>query len=184
MPALARLLATLAAVAALAVAVVAPAAPAASTAIGSCTPGASWGTVSSTFAGQVVSLVNQHRQALGLVQLQVSPTLTNAAVWKSLHMGYYGYMAHDDPAPPVARKVPDRLAACGYPAYPNGTAGWGENIAYGYATPAAVMTAWLNSPGHRANIENPTYRAIGVGAARNAKGTYYWTEDFGTRAGI
>ena len=30
------------------------------------------------------------------------------------------------------------------------------------------MTAWLNSPGHRANIENASYRAIGVGAAANA----------------
>ena len=87
------------------------------------------------------------------------------------------YMQHDDPAPPVARTVSDRLAACGYPI---GSVGWGENIAYGYATPADVMNAWLNSPGHRANIENASYRAIGVGVARNAAGIYYWTQDFGT----
>jgi uncharacterized protein YkwD len=178
MPALARLLALAGLVAAL----FAPSAVPASAATGTCTPGAAWGTVSSTFASQVVTLVNQHRRALGLAPLQVSQSLTRAASWKSLHMGYYGYMAHDDPAPPVGRGVADRLAACGYPAYPSGSAGWGENIAYGYATPAAVMTGWLNSPGHRANIENPSYRAIGVGVARNAKGVYYWTEDFGTQA--
>jgi uncharacterized protein YkwD len=177
MPTLARLLA----LAALAAALLAPnAAPA--SAADTCTPGAAWGTVSSTFASQVVALVNKHRRSLGLARLQVSRTLTRSASWKSLNMGYYGYMAHDDPARPVARTVFERLAACGYPAYPSGRAGWGENIAYGYATPADVMTRWLNSPEHRANIENPTYRAIGVGIARNAKGVYYWTEDFGTQA--
>ena len=146
-------------------------------AVGNCTPDAAWGVADATLASQVVALVNQHRQALGLATLAVSPTLTASADWKSLHMGYYGYLQHDDPAPPVARTVSDRLAAC---AYPIGTVGWGENIAYGYATPQAVMTAWLNSSGHRANIENPSYRAIGVGVARGLNGLYYWTQDFGT----
>jgi len=145
--------------------------------VGNCTPDASWGTLNSTFASQVVALVNQHRQALGLPALGVSPTLAASAQWKSLHMSGYGYMQHDDPAPPVARTVSDRLAACGYPI---GLVGWGENIAYGYSTPTAVMTAWLNSPGHRANIENASYRAIGVGVARSSSGLYYWTQDFGT----
>ena len=43
-------------------------------------------------------------------------------------MAKYGYMTHDDPAPPVARTPADRLAACGY------VGGWGENIAFGYTT--------------------------------------------------
>jgi uncharacterized protein YkwD len=155
---------------------VAPARPAAA-AVGNCSPDPAWGTPNATFAAQVVTLVNQHRQAMGLPTLGVSPTLTAAATWKSLHMSYYGYMQHDDPAPPVARTVADRLGACGYPI---GFVGWGETIAYGYSTPDAVMTAWLNSPGHRANIENASYRAIGVGAARAANGLVYWTQDFGT----
>ena len=44
------------------------------------------------------------------------------------------------------------------------------------------MTAWLNSSGHRANIENASYRAIGIGVARASNGTYYWTQNFGTLA--
>ena len=48
-------------------------------------------------------------------------------------MAKYGYMAHDDPAPPVARSMAERMAACGV------TGGWGENIAAGYATPASVV---------------------------------------------
>jgi len=92
-------------------------------------------------------------------------------------MAEYQYMQHDDPAPPVARTVAQRLDACGYPA---DTSGWGENIAYGYQTAQDVMNAWLNSPGHKANIENASYRAIGVGAATASNGAVYWTQDFGT----
>ena len=53
--------------------------------------------------------------------------------------------------------------------------GSAENIAAGQRTPAEVMTAWLNSPGHRANILNCASVAIGVG--RNSASTYgiYWT---------
>jgi uncharacterized protein YkwD len=53
----------------------------------------------------------------------------------------------------------------------------GENIAVGYPTSAAVMEAWLSSPGHRANILDPTYRWIGVGAYR-AHHAWWWTQDF------
>ena len=157
-----------------------PSAPPAATAyslIGDCTPGSNWGTLRQDLASQVVQLVNQHRASLGLVQLQVTTPLTNSAVWKSRHMAYYQYMAHNDPAPPVARSVGDRLLVCGYPA---NSAGWGENIAYGYPSAASVMQGWLNSPGHRQNIENPSYRGIGVGAASSGGGTLYWTQQFGT----
>jgi uncharacterized protein YkwD len=160
-----------------AVALIAPA-PRAAAAVGNCTPDAAWGTNNATFASQVVSLVNQHRQALGLSTLGVSPTLTASAQWKSAHMAYYQYMQHDDPAPPVARTVSDRLAACGYPM---SNIAWGENIAEGYQTPQDVMTAWLNSPGHKANIENASFRAIGVGAVQSSSGAWYWTQDFGSQ---
>jgi uncharacterized protein YkwD len=148
-------------------------------AVGDCTPGAGWGTLDAAFASSVVTLVNQHRATLGLASVSVSQTLTASANWKSLHMARYGYMEHDDPAPPVARTPADRLEACGYP---TDRAGWGENVAYGYPSPSAVMTAWLNSPGHRANIERASFRALGVGAARSAGGTLYWTQNFGTLA--
>ena len=129
-----------------------PGAPqAADAVVGDCTPGSDWGTPRQDFAARVVDLVNQHRASKGLSQLTVSTTLTNASIWKSRHMARYLYMAHNDPAPPVARTTSERLAACGYPST---TTGWGENIAYGYTTPEAVMQGWLNSPGHRANIEN------------------------------
>jgi outer membrane biosynthesis protein TonB len=144
--------------------------------VGDCTPGANWGTVRGDLGAQVVGLVNQHRAGLGLGGLAQSATLTAAAVWKARHLAFYGYFSHDDPAPPVARSVGDRLAACGY------TAGWGENIAYGQPSAASVMQGWLSSPGHKANIERSSFRAIGVGVAAAADGRLYWVQAFGTVA--
>jgi uncharacterized protein YkwD len=171
----ARLVLPLAALAAAAVAAVALTGGS-TAAVGNCTPQTSWGTLDRSYAQQVLTLVNQHRASRGVVALTASPSLTAAAEWKSLHMAGYGYFSHSDPAPPVARSVGERLVACGYPV----NAGWGENIAAGYTTPAAVMQAWLNSPGHRANIERSSFRSLGVGVARSSSGRLYWTQDFGT----
>lgn len=155
-----------------------PGAPTAAQAVvGDCTPGSDWGTLRTDFATRVVELVNQHRASRGLTQLSVATAPTNSAVWKARHMAKYVYMTHDDPAPPVARTTAQRMEACSV------TGGWGENIAYGYATPEAVMQGWLNSPGHRANIENASYRSIGVGAATSSTGRVYWAQAFSTQAG-
>jgi uncharacterized protein YkwD len=54
----------------------------------------------------------------------------------------------------------------------------GENIAYGQKTPQEVMNAWMNSPGHRANILSAVYNEMGVGVAKAANGTFYWTQQF------
>ncbi|TET36349.1 MAG: CAP domain-containing protein [Planctomycetota bacterium] len=54
-----------------------------------------------------------------------------------------------------------------------------ENIAYGYSTPAEVMNAWMNSPGHRANILNSGSTHIGVGNCDQCGS--HWTLNFGNR---
>ncbi|MBO5336031.1 MAG: hypothetical protein J6A94_02730 [Lachnospiraceae bacterium] len=54
----------------------------------------------------------------------------------------------------------------------------GENIAWGQRSPEAVMKAWMNSSGHRANIMNANFTTIGVGYYRNANGTNYWCQLF------
>jgi uncharacterized protein YkwD len=147
------------------------AAPAAAAGVGDCVPGATWPAARADLAAQVVALVNAHRAQLGLTALVVSPTLDAAATWKARNMAAGQYMDHDDPGPPLARTADERLAACGYP-----QAEWGENLASGYATAQAVVTAWLSSPGHRANIERPEFRATGVGAAGAPT---YWAQTFG-----
>ena len=54
--------------------------------------------------------------------------------------------------------------------------GAGENIAWGQKSPEAVMRAWMNSDGHRANILNAKFTKIGVGYYQDVNGTNYWTQ--------
>ena len=54
----------------------------------------------------------------------------------------------------------------------------GENIAMGQRTPSEVMTDWMNSSGHRANILNSNFTELGVGIYKGANGTIYWTQMF------
>jgi uncharacterized protein YkwD len=133
-----------------------------------CEPELGWGAARHDFAARVVALVNEHRASIGVTPLAVSRSLTRSSVWKSRHMSQYDYFEHDDQAPPVARDPGQRAVACG-----NATWG-GENIAFGYATPEDVMAGWLDSQGHRENIENPAFAAIGVGESGG-----YWTQNFG-----
>jgi uncharacterized protein YkwD len=142
-----------------------------------CTPDPSWGTVDRNVAQQVAVQLNDQRAANGLGPLALSPTLTASAEWKSLHMGFYNYFDHSDPAPPVARDAGQRMHDCGY-----APLGIGENIAEGFNTPSSVMTAWMNSPGHRANILNASFTVMGIGVGITSGGVYYWTTDFGFEA--
>jgi uncharacterized protein YkwD len=141
-----------------------------------CTPDASWGTLDKAFEAQVAVQLNQQREANKLPDLQVSPLLTNSSEWKSLHMAFYDEFDHTDDYPPVVGRTADvRLSDCGY----TFNTDIGENIAEGFQTPSDVVAAWMNSPEHRANILNPTFTVLGVGAARDASGAYWWTTDFG-----
>jgi uncharacterized protein YkwD len=84
--------------------------------------------------------------------------------------GYFDHIGSDGSDPPT------RMRRAGYD--PN--MGWAENIAWGYPTVQAVMSGWMNSAGHRANILNCSLHSIGIGAARASNGALYWTQDFGS----
>ncbi len=143
-------------------------------AAGTCTARSTWGAATPNFERQVLTLVNQHRRGMGLRPVRRSATLTRAARWKSKHMARYRYFEHSDPS---GRSVFQRIADCGF----KSRLALGENIAAGQRTPQAVVRAWLNSPGHRRNIEYPSFRYIGVGAVHRSGSQYgwYWTQDFG-----
>ena len=63
---------------------------------GDCSPVASWGTLRPDLASAALTSINQHRTAMGLAALKVSPRLTAAADWKSLHMAGTDYFDHYD----------------------------------------------------------------------------------------
>ena len=58
----------------------------------------------------------------------------------------------------------------------------GENVAYGYPNGRAAVTAWMKSPGHKANILNTKYRLIAVGAYQDKDGRWYVAQVFGRSA--
>ena len=55
----------------------------------------------------------------------------------------------------------------------------GENVAFGYPNGKSVVLAWMASPGHRANILNPKFRLIAVGAYQDSRGLWYASQVFG-----
>jgi uncharacterized protein YkwD len=123
-----------------------------------------------SWEAELLSLTNAHRTGMGLAALALDPTLTKASVWKARDMARRNYMEHDDPANGAApsRSPWDRLTACGWAS--GGSRA--ENIAAGYTSPQAVITGWLNSPGHRANIENSAMRYVGFGVASSTTSHY------------
>nr|WP_255570673.1 CAP domain-containing protein [Cohnella sp. CFH 77786] len=123
------------------------------------------GTTASSFASQVVTLVNQERANAGLKPLATHAKLTEMALAKAKDMKNNNYFDHNSP---TYGSPFDMMRSFGI-TYRYA----GENIAMGQRTPQEVMTAWMNSPGHRANILNANYTSIGV--------AYYngeWVQEF------
>ncbi|GAA3425149.1 CAP domain-containing protein [Streptosporangium sandarakinum] len=137
-------------------------------------PTSTAGTVGTADENEVLRLVNVERAKGGCQPLKHDPQLRAAAYGHSADMAAKGYFSHTSQD---GRSFMDRIRAAGF----TGGTGWAENIAMGQSTPAAVVTSWMNSSGHRANIMNCKYTLIGVGAAKNSKGQIYWTQDFAAR---
>jgi uncharacterized protein YkwD len=112
-----------------------------------------------------VKLMNKHRISLGLSPLVWDSRAAAVAQAHSRDMFKRHYFSHTSLD---GRSTWDRLEARGI-TYSQA----GENLAWGQGTGSAVLTGWLHSPGHRANIENGSYTRHGVGKV----GTY-WTHIF------
>ncbi len=119
------------------------------------------------YENEVIRLVNEIRVQNGLNKLTADWELSRVARFKSQDMKDNNYFSHTSPvygSPFQMIKnfgISYRAAA--------------ENIAKGQATPQAVVNAWMNSSGHRANILNGTYTKIGVGYVADGR---YWTQMF------
>lgn len=124
----------------------------------------------SAYEQKVVELVNVERQKAGLSALTLDSQMSNVARLKSKDMADKNYFAHQSP---TYGSAGDMLSQFGIK-----WSAWGENIASGQRTPEAVVTAWMNSPGHRANIMSTNFSRIGVGYVTNSNGTPYWTQMF------
>lgn len=116
---------------------------------------------------EVVRLVNLERRRAGLSELSYDWQLSRVARYKSEDMRKNNYFSHTSPT----YGSPFQMMKSFGISYRSA----GENIAKGQATPQAVVNAWMNSSGHRANILNASFTHIGVGYVADGR---YWTQMF------
>lgn len=123
-------------------------------------------------ASQVIALVNEERAKAGCGPLTEDPQLRASAQGHSDDMAARDFFDHTNPdgADPGRR-----ITAAGYR-----WSTYGENIAKGQQTASSVMTSWMNSEGHRANILNCSFKNIGVGI-HDGTGGPWWTQNFGAK---
>jgi uncharacterized protein YkwD len=110
----------------------------------------------------IVCLHNQIRAKNGLPLLKGNTRLRHAAEGHAVDMVQAGYFSHTSKS---GATMVDRILAAGYV---RSDQGWllGENLEWGtgtMATPRGAVDAWMNSPGHRANILKRGYRHLGIG---------------------
>ena len=121
----------------------------------------------SSYAGQVLELVNQYRAQYGLSALTLSSELSNVAQAKAQDMKDNNYFAHESPTYGTPFEMMQSFGVTYRTA--------GENIAMGYSSPAAVVEGWMNSEGHRANILNSSFTQMGLGYVSSGN---YWCQMF------
>lgn len=121
----------------------------------------------SAYEKKVVDLTNAERAKQGLAPLRIDTTLSKVARTKSQDMKNKHYFDHTSP---TYGSPFDMMKTFGI-SYKSA----GENIAMGQTTPEQVVQAWMDSPGHRANIMNSSFTHIGVGYVASGN---YWTQQF------
>lgn len=130
------------------------------------------------FINEVVRLTNEFRAENGVAALEIDLDLTAIAMVRvneieELHSAGDEYKLKNHLRPDGT----SCFTAFEEGGFKIGSYYMGENIAYGYTSAEAVVNAWINSEGHRANMLNTNFDLIGVGFV-NIDGIYYWTQEF------
>lgn len=130
-------------------------------------PPSQGGSTNTSYAQQVIDLVNEERAKAGLAPVSSVDSITEAANVRAREIvTNFSHTRPDGSSFSTAL----RQAGVSY-------MGSGENIAYGQRNPKEVMDGWMNSSGHRANILNSNYKNIGIGYYES-NGVKYWVQLF------
>lgn len=126
-------------------------------------------TVTKTFHQQFMELINNHRVSIGAKPLIDDSDMSQIAEAHSQQMadGVVSF-GHTN----FSGRCSDARNFLG------GGNLCAENVAMGQKTPQDVFNSWMNSSGHRANIENKRFTHSGFGFAKSVSGKYYWTHLF------
>jgi uncharacterized protein YkwD len=114
----------------------------------------------------ILGRTNAARSDAGLPALGVNACLARMAQRHAQRLAAAGSLYHQD--------LGAVLSSCGLSAA-------GENVAMNYTGPAGMVTQWMNSPGHRANLLSSRFSLIGVGVAQARDGAWYGVQVFGDR---
>ncbi|MDX6722050.1 MAG: hypothetical protein QOD73_454 [Solirubrobacteraceae bacterium] len=117
--------------------------------------------------------MNVERAARGVAPVAPESRLEAAATAHAVDMRVRSLFNHTNPD---GASPGDRISAAGY-----AWSAYGENIAYGQRTPAAVMDAWMRSTGHCQNILSPRVTEIGIGVDGQSRG---WVQNFARPSGV
>ncbi|WP_108801817.1 CAP domain-containing protein [Aquimarina sp. Aq107] len=123
-------------------------------------------TNETNISDDILVLVNQHRQSLGLSTLSKNDTAEQLAIDHTKYMISIEEINHDN--------FNQRGNILGDEENATGTA---ENVARFYTDAQSVVDGWLNSTGHRENIEG-NYMYTGISAIKDESGRYYYTQLF------
>lgn len=118
---------------------------------------------------QVLRIVNDERADAGCAPVRSDAELRDLARAHSADMEARDYFDHNTPEGVTPWTRAERAGVVGLGA---------ENIARGQKSAESVMRAWMNSPGHRANILDCTLTRLGVGVEEGGQGPW-WTQEFG-----
>ena len=116
----------------------------------------------------MVELINIEREARGLKPLALLPELAEVAREHSRVMMTYKKVTHDADGSLAEERIKERIS---------NTCWVGENITRHYNIEYA-LTDLMSSPGHRGNLLDPRYHAIGIGIHKDENGLLYSTQDF------
>ena len=125
-------------------------------------------TTVNNYATRVAELVNAERAEVNLPALQLDASLSTAATIRAQEIATKFDHERPDGSRPYT-VLSEAGISYGYAA---------ENIAAGQKSPAAVVSAWMNSAGHRTNMLATAANKIGVGSYTAPDGTIYWVQLF------
>ncbi len=117
----------------------------------------------------IVTLTNIEREKRGLHPLLWDSDLRDIARSHSKDMAENDYFAHRNK---VGDGATERGIKAGYSCRKPGTIGLGENIHFGLTDPEYTVQSWMDSPGHRENMLDPTYDRVGIGIHEGHSSNY------------
>ena len=118
---------------------------------------------SDAYASRIFSLINAERTRRGLQRLRRASCASGYAERWSVQLAHSQKLRHQSLKPMLKSCEAQRGA---------------ENIGYGNVTADALMKTWMASAHHRANILDPKFSTLGVGATRSKSGHWYAVQDF------